>query len=117
MLTEDLLQLALAKAQGEETSQAHSVSCNIFGAIAPLLDAKLIMQTYLHKAMALCQVGTDFKPLLLRSASVRGFPFCPPFPTNVVFLKLTRRLGHRTQILKCGRACASNLTPSLDLLV
>ncbi|KAG0582618.1 hypothetical protein KC19_3G073400 [Ceratodon purpureus] len=55
MLKEDLLQLALAKAQGEETSQAHSVSCNIFGAIAPLLDGKLIMQTYLHKAMALCQ--------------------------------------------------------------
>lgn len=60
MLTEDLLQLALAKAQGEETAQAHSVSCSIFGAIAPLLDGKLIMQTYLHKAMALCQVSTKF---------------------------------------------------------
>lgn len=59
MLTEDLLQLALAKAQGEETAQAHSVSCSIFGAIAPLLDGKLIMQTYLHKAMALCQVRTE----------------------------------------------------------
>jgi len=59
MLTEDLLQLALAKAQGEETAQAHSVSCSIFGAIAPLLDGKLIMQTYLHKAMALCQVQTE----------------------------------------------------------
>jgi len=60
MLTEDLLQLALAKAQGEENSQAHTVSCSIFGAIAPLLDGKLIMQTYLHKAMALCQVRTEF---------------------------------------------------------
>jgi hypothetical protein len=62
MLTEDLLQLALAKAQGEETPQAHSVSCNIFGAIAPFLDEKLIMRTFLHKAMALCQVGAKPPP-------------------------------------------------------
>lgn len=60
MLTEDLLQLALAKAQGEEAAQAHTVSCNIFGFIAPLLDGKLIVQNYLHKAMALCQVRTEF---------------------------------------------------------
>nr|XP_024388060.1 serine/threonine-protein phosphatase 4 regulatory subunit 4-like isoform X3 [Physcomitrium patens] len=55
MLTEDLLQLALARAQGEESKQAHVVASSIFGAIAPFLDGKLILQTYLHKAMGLCQ--------------------------------------------------------------
>lgn len=55
VLTDDLLQLALAKAQ-EENVQAHIVCCNIFGAIAPLLDEKFVVQTFLPKAMALCQV-------------------------------------------------------------
>lgn len=66
MLTEDLLQLALARAQGEESKQAHVVASSIFGAIAPFLDGKLILQTYLHKAMGLCQVDADFSSCLLR---------------------------------------------------
>lgn len=90
MLSEDLLQLALAKAQGEETAQAHSVSCSIFGAVAPLLDGKLIMQTYLHKAMALCQVGTENDKVYIDVSICKRselFIACGfPFPGSVISL-------------------------------
>lgn len=36
---------------------------------------------------------------------------------NKPYCETHTRLGHRTQILKCGRACASSLTTFLDLLV
>lgn len=59
--------------------------------------------------------------LLLRSASAIGLHFLKAIFSTISnkcdFLKLIQRLGHRTQILKYGRACASSLTPSLDLLV
>lgn len=52
----DLLQLALAKGEVDEITQSRIVCCRIFGAIAPLLERQDIEQTFLQKAMSLCQV-------------------------------------------------------------
>lgn len=60
MVLEDLSPKDFGETWRRGPPHAHFVGCNLFVAIAPLLDGKLMMQIYLHKAMLLCQVGTKF---------------------------------------------------------
>ncbi|XP_024529640.1 serine/threonine-protein phosphatase 4 regulatory subunit 4 [Selaginella moellendorffii] len=55
VLTESLLKLALSKGQPDESSQTKILCARIYGSTAPSLEGKYVEQTFLQKAMALCQ--------------------------------------------------------------
>eukprot|EP00232_Nephroselmis_pyriformis_P017459 CAMPEP_0182900592 /NCGR_PEP_ID=MMETSP0034_2-20130328/28966_1 /TAXON_ID=156128 /ORGANISM="Nephroselmis pyriformis, Strain CCMP717" /LENGTH=678 /DNA_ID=CAMNT_0025034831 /DNA_START=313 /DNA_END=2346 /DNA_ORIENTATION=+ len=60
VVSRDVLKLALAKGEVAETVQSRGICCRLLGTIAPHIDRQLIMDTFFHKSMALCQ-DTDYQ--------------------------------------------------------
>ena len=57
IVKDDLLQLALARGNVEETTISRVICSRMLGAIAPMLEPQEIEKFFLSKAMALCQVN------------------------------------------------------------
>lgn len=56
MICGDLMRLALAKGESQETVQSRTICCAILGAIAPIIEADEVEKSFLSRAMGLCQV-------------------------------------------------------------
>ncbi|CAK9200199.1 unnamed protein product [Sphagnum troendelagicum] len=85
VVTGDVMKMALSKGEGEESVQAHKVCCTMLGAIAPMLEAKDIIQNFLPKTMGFCQ-DTDLEVRLCMCQQLNAISRAVGVDTFMVFV-------------------------------